>query len=130
MCAVPARSAQADETQHPAEVTRAPAQRLLDRCRTGQAQDADREVSQRRHDPGAVLLADAAAVLVVRHVAHMVKAVLDRPVAAHQAQEFGTLLGLRLRAGRDRPARDAEDDLGACVGAVERGDVALEGGER
>lgn len=58
-------------------------------CALRYPQDAEGEVPQRGHRARTCAGADLGAVLVVGHVPRPVQAVLDRPVAADPAGEFG-----------------------------------------
>ncbi len=70
-----------------------------------QADQADRQVSQRSHDARAGAGPDTRAVLIECDVTDIMHPVLDRPMLANQMQQCG-LIGLFVAE-----ARDAEDDL-------------------
>ena len=59
-----------------------------DVCGAGQAEEAYDEVSQAGHHLCAVAFACLAWVFVERHVAHVVQAVLDRPLASGECKEL------------------------------------------
>lgn len=81
---------QADQTQARLNAARAPAGGLGQGLSSRDAQETDRDISQRCHDLRAASFSDLAAILVERHVTHVVQTVLDRPVASYKPQKpFG-----------------------------------------
>jgi len=65
----------------------------------GPSQQADGQVAQRGHDLSSGLLANAAAVFVKAHVAHIMQAIFNAPVAAVQGQQAHRVGFFRTQAG-------------------------------
>ncbi len=65
----------------------------------GQPQQADGQVTQRGHDLGSGEFANAAAVFVKAHVAHIMQAVFNAPVTAVQGQPARRAGFLRTQTG-------------------------------
>lgn len=87
-----------------------------DAWRSGQAQEGDHEVSQARHHLRAMAFAHLASVFVEGDIAHVVQAVLDRPVASGERQQ---LLGRALVGGAAGQAgNDLALDLDGLAGAA------------
>ena len=74
-----------------------PTDGLGDIRRAGGPEEANRRIAQRGHDLGTAALADATGVLPERHVAHVMRPILDRPVASGPPEQ-GTGIGPLARA--------------------------------
>ncbi len=94
-----------EQTQHRVRFARVGTQLTGDVGHAEPAQEADGKVAQRRHDGGPVTRAHLTAVLVEGHVAHIVGAVLNRPVVAVELEEP---LGVGVLGGE---RGDAVDDV-------------------
>ena len=79
----------------------APAQGLRNRACPSETQNANGEISQRRHNAWAVALTDLATVLVEGHVPHPVKRVLNPPVASHKGEDLRCCLFAGSHEARD-----------------------------
>lgn len=79
----------------------------FDAGRAEQPQEADGEVAQAGQYAGRMLTAGAAAVFVVRHVAHVVQAVLDAPMTAVEVEQTLGVGVLRRQAGNEVGVLDA-----------------------
>ena len=87
-----------------------------DAIRAGQPQERDHEVTQASHHLRPVAFAHLASVFVQGDVAHVVEAVLDRPVASGERKE---LLGRGPIGGAaGQAADDLALDLGGLAGAA------------
>lgn len=104
---------QAEQAQGQPAIGSQAAEGGSDVLRAGQAQQADGEVAQGGHDPRAGLSADLLAIFVIRHVPHIVGAVLDGPVPAVEVKQ-PCRRGLLWRQ-----AGDAVDDFDSALAACE-----------
>ena len=86
----------------------------------GQPQQADGQVAQRGHDLSSGEFANAAAVFVKTHVAHIMQAVFNAPVTAVQGQQVHRGGFLRRQAG------DAIHGFGAELARAQFGGLALQ----
>jgi len=103
----------AHESEASAVVPGDPAKSCCDALEPVQAQDRDREVTERREHLGSAAGSHLGTVLVEHAVAHVVTAVLDRPMAADVAGELG-------RAGL------LGREVGHVVGGLHRGHAVSE----
>ena len=87
---------------------------------SGQTQQADGQVAQRGHDLSSGLLANAAAVFVKAHVAHIMQAVFNAPVATVQGQQAHRVGFLRRQTG------DAIHGFGAELARAQLRGLALQ----
>ena len=105
---------QTNQTQSAVLTVSAKAKRGGDIDGSGQTQQADGQVAQRGHDLSSGLLANAAAVFVKAHVAHIMQAIFNAPVAAIQRQQAPRVGVLRIQAGEAMhgfPAKFARDQI-------------------
>ena len=110
----------AEQTEWAGRSTTGPAHRCGDGAVPGRAEQADRQVAQGGHHPGAVPGTDLAGVLAEGHVADPVQAVLDLPLAADQPKQPG-----RVGLGGGQ-AGDAVGQFGEPWLAAQVGDTALD----
>ncbi len=101
------------QTQHRVRFARSGTQLIGDTGHAEQAQEADGEVAQCRHDGGPVTRAHLTAILVEGHIADGVGTVLNRPVAAVKPKKP---LGVGLLRGE---RNDAVDDVELCFCGIE-----------
>jgi len=87
---------------------------------SGQTQQADGQIAQRGHDLSSGEFANAAAVFVKAHVAHIMQAVFNAPVAAVQGQQAPGAGFLRTQTG------DTIHGFAAQLAGVQGGGLALQ----
>lgn len=92
------------------------ADRDRDAGRAGEAQEAEGEIAQTRHELRRVSRPDLRAVLIERHVADPVHLVLDAPVVARETKQPLAVRGLPGKA------RHSEANVGSLIRAVEVAD--------
>lgn len=80
-----------------------------------QSQEACREVPNGSHDLWTLSGANPAAIFIKRHVAHIVRLILNSPMAAMELQQTRSCRSLWPKA------RDPEGDLGRCGLLLEDG---------
>lgn len=102
------------------DVAHEEAQRGRDVVRIGQARNPDGQIAQRRHDLWCGFLSHLGAVFVENSVAHVVQAVLDRPVPAIEPEQPRAICPLRRKTG------DGEDGLGLLDPAALEESTTLE----
>ena len=90
---------EAEQSQRSLEVASAGAECWRDVDCSGQTQQADGQIAQRGHDLSSGMFANAAAVFVKAHVAHIMQAVFNAPVAAVQGQQARRVGFFRIQAG-------------------------------
>jgi len=111
---------QADQTQSSELMVSAKAKSGGDVDGTGQTQQADGQIAQRGHDLSSGMLANAAAVFVKAHVAHIMQAVFNAPVVAVQGQQAHRAGFLRSQTG------DAIHGFGAPLARAQLRGLALQ----